>query len=453
MGSSRSLKRKRAVSPTPSDDGRDRGDVVSSVDGDANDPDHDNAPLNPLHAISIGHLILDEPAHRMYTQHVAALLDACGTGREGSAQLQELIRHIHVKAEELELLDDGETAAAALTSAYCDRVATRLIESLASEEMLAEVTALVLQRRQYEVDSKVFLRSLKRKLRDTTSTSRELETNDTITETVPDLELPEPAAIARAVDLQWDHERLDQLSSQAAQTLVLSVIQSARDLFVVHQVADVEFEASQQNSSAFDLQQAIDQAVARWAEVRLPKKEHYASRYEALLGGDMRTLVSRRRSKSTRDLKEQYALRRQPLQGVAPAPVSYVHVKTESPSSSRNDSTLQHFVTQPPGPSISSHASVMAHPPPPSRVRQETPSQQVILLLNCDTLVYRMRKICKDIFAPYGYVNVKRIGQKFGPRSRQWLVVLRTAEQAEAAVSSGVRVPGQNGRMYVYRGE
>ncbi|KAK4949148.1 hypothetical protein LTR10_012521 [Elasticomyces elasticus] len=523
VGFARSPKGNRVTSPSPTDDCGDRADAMS-IDKDTDDSDDKTAPLDPLHAIAIGHLILDNPEHRMYQQHVAALFDACGTGRAGSAQLQELIRHIHVKAEELELLGGGETAAAALTSAYCDRIATRLAESLASEEMLVEVTVMVLQRREYEVDSKAFLRSLKRKLRDTTGTSRELETNDTITETVPDSDHPEPATIARAVDVYWDRERLGQLDGEAAQTLVLSVIKSARDLFIVHQVADAEFEASQQVSSrlsspihpkrvrryvwrsAFghwrpvrdvpgtdhdsdrtttdtssrtpDLHLCCEEAALAWAQIKLSKSEQYVTRHEALRRGDMRKLASWRRDKSQRDLKEQYALRRQPLhREMTPRPITYVHVKTETPDSRVNHRpSLQHFVTQPPGPSTSSHASALAHPPPPSRVRQEMPSQQVItnqaaapllrpppsgpaekaaviLLLNNDPLVYRMRRICQEIFAKYGYVSVKRIGKKSGPQSREWLVMLRTAELAEAAVSSGVRVPGQNGRMYVHRGE
>ncbi|KAK3632977.1 hypothetical protein LTR56_016025 [Elasticomyces elasticus] len=426
-----------------------------SMDKNTDDSDDETAPLDPLHAIAIGHLILDNPEHRMYQQHVAALLDACGTGRAGSAQLQELIRHIHMKAEELELLGDGETAVAALTSAYCDRIATRLTESLASEAMLAEVTAMVLKRRAYEVDNKAFLRSLKPKLRDTTGTSRELETNDTITETVPDSDHPEPATIARAVDMYWDRERLGQLDGEAAQT-----------------------PNSRRDSSTFDLHLCCEQAALAWAQIKLSKSEQYVTRHEALRRGDMRKLASRRRDKSQRDLKEQYALRRQPLhREMTPRPITYVHVKTETPDSRVNHRpSLQHFVTQPPGPSTSSHASALAHPPPPSRVRQEMPSQQVItnqaaapllqpppsgpaekaaviLLLNNDPLVYRMRRICQEIFAKYGYVSVKRIGKKSGPQSREWLVMLQTAELAEAAVSSGVRVPGQNGRMYVHRGE
>ncbi|KAK5692858.1 hypothetical protein LTR97_010334 [Elasticomyces elasticus] len=372
VGFARSPKGNRVTSPSPTDDCGDRADAMS-IDKDTDDSDDKTAPLDPLHAIAIGHLILDNPEHRMYQQHVAALLDACGTGRAGSAQLQELIRHIHVKAEELEVLGGGETAAAALTSAYCDRIATRLAESLASEEMLVEVTVMVLQRREYEMDSKAFLRSLKRKLRDTTGTSRELETNDTITETVPDSDHSEPATIARAVDVYWDRERLGQLDGETAQTLVLSVIKSARDLFIVHQVADAELEASQQDSSTFDLHLCCEQAALAWAQIKLSKREQYVTRHEALRRGDMWKLASRRRDKSQQDLKEQYALRRQPLhREMTPRPITYVHVKTETPDSRVNHRpSLQHFVTQPPGPSTSSHASALALPPPPSRVRQE----------------------------------------------------------------------------------
>ncbi|KAK5716171.1 hypothetical protein LTR15_009997 [Elasticomyces elasticus] len=466
VGFAHTLKRKRLTSPSPTD-GSDRADAMS-IDKDTDDSDDETAPLDQLHAISI------------------ALLDACGTGREGNAQLVEFTRHIHAKAEELELLGDGETAVAAVTSAYCDRIATRLTESLVSEEMLAEVIAMVLKRRAYEMDSKAFLRSLKRKLENTTCTSRDRGVSATLPETPTDSELPEPATIARAVDMYWDRERLGHLDNGDAQALVSSAIKCARDLFIVHQVVDAEFRASE-DSDMFDLQTCSDQAISKWAQLSARRTERYSSRYEAVRHGDLRKFEWRRHAKRQEHYRKQYGLRRQPLQDLAPAhapapaPVAYVHVKTESASSSRIDPSVPHFITAP----TRSHtylAAINGDRRIPSHTNSEMGERQhvldrhgnqpavhidpafrrppptgpsangaVLVKMNSVPTIEQMQQMCEQAYRTFGYVSVQRLSRTGG--LSEWVVFLRTAGQDISAVKAHVKVNWQLGDIEVYRGD
>ncbi|KAK4889253.1 hypothetical protein LTR27_011930 [Elasticomyces elasticus] len=453
VGFARSLKRKRVPSPSPTDDGSDRADAMS-IDKDTDDSRDGTAPLDPLHAISIGHLILDNPEHRMY----------CSTWRCYSMPVV-----LGAKAM--------PSYRSSSDTYMRKQKTTMLTKSLASEDMLAEVTAMVLKRRAYEVDNKAFLRSLKGRLEGITSTQREREPSATVPEVAANSELLETATIARAVDLYWDRERLGHLDNGDTQALVSSVIKCARDLFVVHQVVDAEFRAREQERNTFDLEMCCDQAVSKWAQLSDRRTERYSSRYEAVRQGDLRRFEWRRNVKRERLLREQYGLRRQPLQHVAPAPapapVAYVHVKTESPSSSRIDPSVPHFITAP----ARSHTDLatvsgdrripdrtnsgMGSQPVPdqaySRSFQRPPptgpsaNGAVLIKMNSVPTIEEMQQMCEQAYRRFGYVSVQRLSRTGG--LSEWVVFLRTAGQDEDAVKAHVKVNWQLGDIEVYRGD
>ncbi|KAK5747479.1 hypothetical protein LTR17_000120 [Elasticomyces elasticus] len=478
VGSSRSLKRKRAPSPSPSDDGSDRADAMS-IDKDTDDSDDETAPLDPLHAISIGHLILDDPGHRMYQQHVAALLNACGTGREGNAQLVEFTRHIHAKAEELDLLGDGETAAAAMTSAYCDRIATRLAESLASEEMLVEVTAMVLKRRAYDVDNKAFLRSLKRRLEGTTGVQREREPSAMVPEVEANPELLE-VSIARAVDLYWDRERLGHLDNRNTPALVSSVIKCARDLFVVHQVVDAEFRAREQSQNGRNCRLAEQSVTVRatrpfvmatcvsWNGGEMPRDKSIIESSMDYVASDWAAQLPANAIEPTTSTA-----------AVSATDITYVPVKSEPLDSPRQ--SLQHFVTAPTA-SHSGFAAVNGDRRIPCHTNSEMGERQDVLdrhgnqpavhidpafrrppptgpsangavLVRMDSVptITQMQQLCEQSYRRFGYVSVQRLSRTEG--SSEWVVLLRTAGQDENAVRAQVKVYRQLGDIELYRGD
>ncbi|KAK4893702.1 hypothetical protein LTR27_007949 [Elasticomyces elasticus] len=68
-------KKERVPSPSPSLNSSENDEDSDTMDVDAS-ADADDVPnLDPVAALAVGHLILDDSTHRMYQQHVDSLLN------------------------------------------------------------------------------------------------------------------------------------------------------------------------------------------------------------------------------------------------------------------------------------------------------------------------------------------------------------------------------------------
>ncbi|KAK4949147.1 hypothetical protein LTR10_012520 [Elasticomyces elasticus] len=127
------------------------------------DTDHD-ANLEPFVALAIGHIILDDPTHQLYQQHLSALLDTCSS----RARFQELVNWVRGKADELGMPGKGDEAVAALSQELSDRIAESLMDGVTDQVGLADVVARVLKHQAeehgQECDLTAFLGLLRERL-------------------------------------------------------------------------------------------------------------------------------------------------------------------------------------------------------------------------------------------------------------------------------------------------
>ncbi|KAK5716173.1 hypothetical protein LTR15_009999 [Elasticomyces elasticus] len=98
--------------------------------------DTTNNSTDLLLALTIDHIIVDEPTHLMHHQHLATLLDTCTTLNH----LQQLVTRIETRAGELQMVDQSQRVVDAISQAWCKRAAGALSDMVLNESMLAEIT-------------------------------------------------------------------------------------------------------------------------------------------------------------------------------------------------------------------------------------------------------------------------------------------------------------------------
>ncbi|KAK3632975.1 hypothetical protein LTR56_016023 [Elasticomyces elasticus] len=114
-----------------------------------------------LLALTIDHIIVDEPTHLMYHQHLTALLDSCTT----LDHLQQLVTRIETRAGELQMVDQSQRAVDAISHAWCARAANVLSDLVLNEDMLAEIiTGTMKMKMDAGFDVKLFLEALENKM-------------------------------------------------------------------------------------------------------------------------------------------------------------------------------------------------------------------------------------------------------------------------------------------------
>ncbi|KAK3654181.1 hypothetical protein LTR56_004236 [Elasticomyces elasticus] len=448
----RKSKKDRVPSPSPSSNSSENDEDSDAMDVDAG-ADADDVPnLDPVAALAVGHLILDDPTHRMYQQHVDSLLNA-----SDSVRFEELVQHLRRKGEELGMPDGANTAVTALTSVYCERIAGELAGSVLSEDMLAEVVAIIVRRQSHEHgeawDPRSFLESVRQQLgiaargivepaQEAEATQPRPEQVDTLgqplqartrllspsrapyqheqpvnppvasrpvirgavvdtVDVVPDINL-----IAKGVDLYWDLDQLRAANMDAARSAISSTVKRARDLFCINKIAEAEYEANMHHPFVFNIQQLCDQAVLDWMQLPHTIKERWFGRYEKLLEGDVRT--------------EQQAL----LQP------GNVRIKSEQVSPAPQQQVDQ---------------------PQPQTSNAPSPEQQVrsALLINtsCPRTAQQMEKTCVAAFVKCGYLDVR----PHGPGGDQWLVLFRREDGASKAIRRKIRAKKQTGSPVIYQ--
>ncbi|KAK3654182.1 hypothetical protein LTR56_004237 [Elasticomyces elasticus] len=134
-----------------------RGKVGSARMGD----DTTDSSTHLLLALTIDHIIVDEPTHLMYHQHLTTLLDSCTT----LDHLQQMVTRMEIRAGELQMADKSQRAVDALSHAWCERAANVLSDMVSNEDMLAEITTGTMKMKMdtgFNVE--LFLEALKNKI-------------------------------------------------------------------------------------------------------------------------------------------------------------------------------------------------------------------------------------------------------------------------------------------------
>ncbi|KAK5731787.1 hypothetical protein LTR17_011138 [Elasticomyces elasticus] len=491
FASKKKSKKERVPSPSPSSNSSENAEDSDEMDVDAG-ADADDAPnLDPVAALAVGHLILDDPTHRMYQQHVDSLLNA-----SDSVLFQELVQHLRRKGEELGMPDGANTAVTALTSAYCERIAGELAGSVLSEDMLAEVVAIVVRRRSHEHgeawDPRSFLDSVRQQLgvaargivepaQEAEATQPRPEQVDTLgqplqartrllspsrapyqhehpvnpqvtsrpvirgavadtVDVVPDINL-----IAKGVDLYWDLDQLRAANMDAARSAISSTVKRARDLFCINKIAEAEYEANMHHPFVFNIQQLCDQAVLDWMQLPHTIKERWFGRYEKLLEGDVRTFVTFDTNQERVQRKAQYGLSRH---AISHGPI--VAQALQGPSE------VQQPLLQPGNVRIKTEEVSPAPPAqadqPPLHIDDAPPPEQQVrsaLLINtsCPRTAQQMEKTCVAAFVKCGYLDVR----PHGPGGDQWLVLFRREDGASKAIRRKIRAKKQTGSPVIYQ--
>ncbi|KAK5731788.1 hypothetical protein LTR17_011139, partial [Elasticomyces elasticus] len=316
-----------------------RGKVGSAGMGN----DSANSSTYLLLALTIDHIIVDEPTHLMYHQHLTTLLDSCTT----LDHLQQMVTRIEIRARELQMADNSQRAVDAISHAWCERAANVLTDMVLNEDMLAEIIAGVAK---MKVDTgfnvEVFLGALQDKigLDDTsgTRTSRgygmastsasaaqghdtrrnaEIEMVDAV-DVQPSRSRPQDSmgaaapqashergkatgsgsvaqghilrrtseiemglgTVAQGVDLYWCRRTLLKVSREEVKGLMQQLFHSGRDVYIVNHIALAELEAHDALQS-LDLQQLRHSAARAWAGETSKETDRYGVRHEMLVEG------------------------------------------------------------------------------------------------------------------------------------------------------------------------
>ncbi|KAK4889251.1 hypothetical protein LTR27_011928 [Elasticomyces elasticus] len=136
--------------------------------------DTTNSSADLLLALTIDHIIVDEPTHLMYHQHLTTLLDSCTT----LDHLQQMITRIEIRAGELQMADKSQRAVDAISHAWCERAANVLSDMVLNEDMLAEIiTGVAKMKVDTGFNVEVFLEALEKKMgTDMTADKRDMRT-------------------------------------------------------------------------------------------------------------------------------------------------------------------------------------------------------------------------------------------------------------------------------------
>ncbi|KAK5747477.1 hypothetical protein LTR17_000118 [Elasticomyces elasticus] len=134
-----------------------RGKVGSARMGD----DTTNSSTDLLLALTIDHIIVDDPTHLMYHQHLTTLLDSCTT----LDHLQQMVTRIEIRAAELQMADNSQRAVDAISHAWCERAANVLSDMTLNEDMLAEIiTGVAKMKVDTGFNVELFLEALENKM-------------------------------------------------------------------------------------------------------------------------------------------------------------------------------------------------------------------------------------------------------------------------------------------------
>ena len=314
----------------------DDDDDDMSIDSDA---DSRADELNAYAALAVGHLILDDPAHPLYHQHVASLVKTCGSDEQGRFKLQQLIGHLRGKAEEMGVAQNVDYAVAAITSAWADRLAAMMADIVTDQETMAEVVAGLVARRGHgrdmhfsperffgDVQSQIDRR--KNIIRQLTSPPPERAQDEsymsgalgsrahdeavTATDEGDQHAKPSLELIANNVDLYWRQNQLDHVPKEAAKALIAAAFSSPQDLFVTNHVAESEFEAYQQHEP-LNVEQLYHQAVSDWETLQPDQKSQFEVRFKYLRDGNVAMLAAPELDGMRQTLKERYRGERQSL--------------------------------------------------------------------------------------------------------------------------------------------
>ncbi|KAK5747478.1 hypothetical protein LTR17_000119 [Elasticomyces elasticus] len=449
--------------------------------------DADDVPnLDPVAALAVGHLILDDPTHRMYQQHVESLLNA-----SDSVRFEELVQHLCRKGEELGMPDGADKAVTALTTAYCGRIAGELEGSVLNENMLAEVVAILVRRRSQERgeawDPRRFLDSVRQHLGiaakrivepahnaeaiqpqgeqvetlgllpqartrplsppqvpnhheqpiNRSSASRPVTRGavaDTI-DVVPGINL-----IAKGVDLYWDLDQLRAANMDAARSAISSTVKRARDLFCIDKIAEAEFEANMHHPFVFNIQQLCDQAVLDWMQLPNTIKERWFGRFEKLLEGDVRTFVTFDTNQERVQRKAQYGLSRHAIShGPIVAQALYGPSRERQPLLQPEDVRIKTEEVSPAAPQL----QIDDVPSPQQHIQSA-----LLIITSCHRTARQMEKTCAATFTACGYLSV----QPCGMSDQKWLVFFEGQDGASQALRRKPRVKKQAGEAAIYKG-
>ncbi|KAK5674275.1 hypothetical protein LTS10_013013 [Elasticomyces elasticus] len=114
-----------------------------------------------LLALTIDHIIVDEPTHLMHRQHITTLLDNCTT----LDHLQQLVTRVETRAGELQMDDQSQRAVDAISQVWCKRAAGALSDLVLNENMLAEITTATMKMKMDTgFNVKLFLEALENKM-------------------------------------------------------------------------------------------------------------------------------------------------------------------------------------------------------------------------------------------------------------------------------------------------
>ncbi|KAK4889252.1 hypothetical protein LTR27_011929 [Elasticomyces elasticus] len=457
-------KKERIPSPSSSSNSSENDEDSDAMDVDTGADADDVPSLDPVAALAVGHLIVDDPTHRMYQQH---------------------------EGEELDMPDGADKAVTALTSAYCERVAGELAGSVSSEDMLAEVVAIIVRQRSQERDEawdpRRFVESVRQCLgiaaKRTVAPVQEAEATqpqneqvempgllpqartrplsasraanhheqpinhpvacrpairvavaDTI-DVVPDINL-----IAKGVDLYWDLDQLRAVNMDAVRLAISSTLKRARELFCINMIAEAEFEVNLHHPFVFDIQQLCDQAVLDWMQLPHNIKERWFARFEKLLTGDVHTFVTYDTNPERRQRKAQYGLSR--------------HAISQGPivAQALRGPPREHQGLLQPGDVRIKTEEVSPALPQLQTNDVPSPQQQVqsalLIITSCHRSARQMEKTCAATFPACGYLSV----QPCGLSDRKWLVFFEGPDGASQALRRKPRVKKQAGEAAIYEG-
>ncbi|KAK3115195.1 hypothetical protein LTR53_005699 [Teratosphaeriaceae sp. CCFEE 6253] len=266
-------------------------------------------PIQPLLQVS--------PRDPLYQCHVLHIIDSLAFGREGERQLQELIGRLRAQAVENGAQHIVEEAVAALTTAWCERVAKALTYMFEDQNIMAETTAIAILHKQQQLfgaeraaghllgNARAFLN----KVWDTAC--QEADAVEGTPEPAP-RPLFDTEMVARGVDIYWDRLRLANVAVNTPLAALAAAFKAPQDIFVANCVAMSEFEASQQRH-AFDLRRCHRQAVEQWGELWPRQRAKYKRRLDWMLEGDVRMIVTPELDRARVAIMKGYAHARQPL--------------------------------------------------------------------------------------------------------------------------------------------
>ncbi|KAK4949149.1 hypothetical protein LTR10_012522 [Elasticomyces elasticus] len=415
-------KKERVPSPSPSSiDSSENDEDSDAMDVDAG-ADADDVPnLDPVAALAVGHLILDDPTHRMYQQHVDSLLNA-----SDSVRFEELVQHLRRKGEEL-----GNWASqpknAEATPPQREQVDTLGLSSQARTQPLSPSRAPY----QHElpanrpVPSRPVMRGA---------------VADTV-DVVPDINL-----IAKGVDFYWDLNQLRAVNMDAVRLAISSTLKRARDLFCINVIAEAEFEANLHHPFVFDIRQLCDQAVLDWMQLPHNTKERWFARFEKLLTGDVRTFVTYDTNSERRQRKAQYGLSRHAISH-GPIVPQALHgpSREQQPLHQSGDVGVK---SEDVSPALLAQADqpplhIDDAPPPEQQVRSA-----LLIITSCHRTARQMEKTCAATFSACGYLSV----QPRGMSDRKWLVFFEGQDGASQALRRKPRIKKQAGDAAIYEG-